>query len=543
MAWVLEISTIDVGQGESSLIIARDVGGPGGTRTMLIDGGRPNWAVWVHTYVSGRLAALGIAQLDHLVVTHYDLDHSGGVVRLLISDNLWVLSNLLANSAATAWAAANGRGRNANQRRSAAAAAAAAAARGGYNRPGKQCANVAVNAAAAAETIAVPNAVNGAEYGRQYADAQPTVNVNMRLLVTPALVRGAGVAAGTAAEANAGVAPPVTTAVFGALQNSVTGAIDTGGLYRNVNVIDIGDTYHVPTQYLPALVSGQVYFRGGTTARPPGANRTRTSVQPANLGAELLWNSGPGPIAAPANSPAAFLVANNKYIWRAPMGTCPIASGEPENDDSIALIIRFGQFFFYTGGDLPTVGEDLVGNAVFANGLPNPQGGAAFPLPARIAAFKLGHHGSDRSTSNTFLNRINARAAVISCGFNGFGKGDKHPTQAVINRLQAHAGVDPFYLTNCNYITTHIPASNGQDQLAALNNRSRVCGDNGSPNVAPGRHRGDSRLYINQAESTAGPGVGRSFHIDYWDADDNPFAPAVGGVQPPIGAMTEDHQY
>jgi len=335
----------------------------------------------------------------------------------------------------------------------------------------------------------------------------------------------------------------VTTAVFGALQNSVTGAVNTGGLYRNVNVIDIGNTNNMPEQYREALV-GVVYFRRGFRSLLPGPNRPRTSVQPANLGAEMLWNSGLAPIAAPANSPAAFLVANNKYIWRAPVGTCPIASGEPANDASIALIIRFGQFFFYTGGDLPTVGEDLVGNAVFAHGLPDPQGGgAAFPLPARIAAFKLGHHGSDGSTSNAFLNQINARAGLISCGFNGFGTGDKHPTQAVINRLQASAGIDPFYLTNCNYVTTHIPASNGQDQLAAMNSRSRVCGDNASPNVAPGRHRGNCRLYLNQAESTAGPGVGRSFHVDYWDQDDNPFAPAVGGAQPPIGPMTEDQQY
>jgi len=265
----------------------------------------------------------------------------------------------------------------------------------------------------------------------------------------------------------------------------------------------------------------------------PGINRRRLSLGPADLGREILWNSGAAPIPAPAGAPAVFVVAAQSSAWQGGQASRGFATTQPKNDQETGLVVRFGQFFYYTGDDLPTVGEDLIGAAVRGNGFANPQGGQAFDRPSRIAAFKCGHHGADGSTSDTFLQALDARAAMISCGSNQFGTGDRHPTQNVIDRINVR--VPRFYLTNCKYVTNHIPASNGADQLIDVNNRSRVCGDNADNNLAVGRHRGDARLFLTQAESTAQPGPGRRFHVAYFDHDDMPHQPNVL-----VGLRTDD---
>jgi beta-lactamase superfamily II metal-dependent hydrolase len=556
MPWELEISTIDVGQGESSLLIARNPAVAGAVRTMLIDGGEPGYAQTVHQYVSQRLTALNVPALHHIVVSHYDQDHSGGVIRLLANDNLYAIAKAIAQAAANAVMAAIGNGVDDAHQVAAAAAAAVATILGGYNLPGAARAALAAGAGAQAEGISLPKKNNtaqniraGANCGRDYIDNEIGNNgknsVNAQLItrkpradeITRLAALGAtdsSVAHGTAGER----AASALTDVWPKIRGAVTDSFMTDGLYHRANVIDIGNTGHVPGAYA-RCVGGTVTMWSNSAVRAPEIDRTRTSVGPVRLGNEMLWNTGPAAIAAPApaNAPATFLVACNKYMWRAPANQVPIASGQPDNDDSIALVVRFGNFFFYTGGDLPSAGEDLVANAVRTYGFTNPQGGAAFPAATRIAAFKAGHHGSDHSTSDYFLTRILPTAAFISCGENQFGD-INHPAQPVIDRMDATAGLF-FYLTNCNYATNHIPASDGIEQISVVGNRSRVCGDNERPNLKPGRPRGDIRLYLSEAESTVPAGPGRQFHVQYWDNDDLPAGPP-GTL---IGTTTEDRQF
>jgi len=548
MAWELEISTIDVGQGESSLIIAQDPVA-GQARSMLIDGGLPSYAEFVHDYIRARFVVRGLTRLDHIVVSHYDDDHSGGVMSLLNADNFCAVTETIGQAAATAVVAAVGRGIGAANQAAAGGAAAAAAATGGYDIAGGGAyAPIAVDAGETAESLVLApantqdvNAARGARLGFQRGTGAQLANP--RLVQSPQSVTKAAVAAalgalsvpgGTAATRGAAA----QARVFQAIRGAVDYPVMTGGIYHSTHVIDIGDTNHVPDQY-GGIVTGSVRMWKNYSAVPPGISRQRTSLGRANLGDEVLWYSGPAATAirAPADSPAAFVVACNKYVWQAPANQVPIASGQPENDDSIALVLRFGRFFFYTGGDLPTEGEDLVADAVMATGFANPQGGAAFPAAGRIAAFKCGHHGSDNSTSEDFLAAINPVAAVISCGKNVFGRGDRHPTLELVKRLVTYDQY--FYLTNCNYIDDNIPATNGGDQLQDVNNRSRVCGDNNDvDNQAPGRHRGDIRLYLGQAESTAVVAAARTFHVEYWDNDDT-----AGPGSAIVGVRTEDHLF
>jgi competence protein ComEC len=88
------------------------------------------------------------------------------------------------------------------------------------------------------------------------------------------------------------------------------------------------------------------------------------------------------------------------------------------NDASVVTQIVFGETKFLLTGDLPTTGEKFLIDTYSGS------------LKSDI--LKLGHHGSDTSTSPEFLSNVSPGVAVISAGANNsFG----HPHQSVINLL------------------------------------------------------------------------------------------------------------
>ena len=131
MAWNTYIHTIDVGQGESSLIIAKDDGSGGESRTMLIDGGLSVYAATVHKFVAEKVSG----PLNQMVFSHYDKDHSGGLMAILIADNLYNICDTIAMPACIyAKKAKDGSSKNTRPYLIAAAAATARATwAGGYN--------------------------------------------------------------------------------------------------------------------------------------------------------------------------------------------------------------------------------------------------------------------------------------------------------------------------------------------------------------------------------------------------------------------------
>src|SRR4051794_10979190 len=64
---------VDVGTGASTLIVS-----PTG-KTLLVDGGPPGSGA----KISGLLATLGITTIDFTVITHYHIDHMGGMIEVL----------------------------------------------------------------------------------------------------------------------------------------------------------------------------------------------------------------------------------------------------------------------------------------------------------------------------------------------------------------------------------------------------------------------------------------------------------------------------
>ena len=103
--------------------------------------------------------------------------------------------------------------------------------------------------------------------------------------------------------------------------------------------------------------------------------------------------------------------------------------GFDENNNSAAFLVKFGDFKYFTAGDLTTEQEDrLLGKL------------------GNLTAFKCGHHGSKHSTSeDKFLANAKPKVSFISAGKHSYC----HPDEAVLKRL--HNKNIPAYLTNCCY--------------------------------------------------------------------------------------------
>jgi len=94
--------------------------------------------------------------------------------------------------------------------------------------------------------------------------------------------------------------------------------------------------------------------------------------------------------------------------------------GEDVNEDSVVLLLEFGEF-----------------QAVFAGDAGFPAESAMAGRLRRVDLLKVGHHGSRGSTGEAWLDALAPAVAVISLGRNDYG----HPAPATIERLRAHGVV------------------------------------------------------------------------------------------------------
>ena len=100
----------------------------------------------------------------------------------------------------------------------------------------------------------------------------------------------------------------------------------------------------------------------------------------------------------------------------------PVGSGYKDlNNDSVVLRADFGaSSVLYTGDAEDVSEEEMI---------------ARYALTGKLDCdlLKVGHHGSDSSSTEAFLNAVTPEYAVISCGEgNDYG----HPTQIVLHRLE-----------------------------------------------------------------------------------------------------------
>lgn len=96
-----------------------------------------------------------------------------------------------------------------------------------------------------------------------------------------------------------------------------------------------------------------------------------------------------------------------------------------QNDNSLMLRVEFGKASFLFTGDAEATEEEEI----LAQG-----------NPVQADVLKVGHHGSETSTSEAFLQAVHPVCAVISCGAgNDYG----HPHQETLDKLSA-AGVTVY---------------------------------------------------------------------------------------------------
>lgn len=95
------------------------------------------------------------------------------------------------------------------------------------------------------------------------------------------------------------------------------------------------------------------------------------------------------------------------------------------NDYSIVIRLDYGETSFLFTGDAEVASEEEILDTFPASKI-------------KCDVLKVGHHGSNSSTSEAFLAAANPALAIISCGEgNEYG----HPTQTILDRL-ANANVD-----------------------------------------------------------------------------------------------------
>jgi beta-lactamase superfamily II metal-dependent hydrolase len=115
-----------------------------------------------------------------------------------------------------------------------------------------------------------------------------------------------------------------------------------------------------------------------------------------------------------------------------------------ENDYSIGTLISYGAFDEWLGGDVDGEYSSAFGYSYHDIEL------SVAPEVGDVDVYRVNHHGSDHSTSPTFLGQLDPQVSIISVGDgNTYG----HPRQAVMNALLATSDV---YLTERGDPTTNI---------------------------------------------------------------------------------------
>lgn len=99
----------------------------------------------------------------------------------------------------------------------------------------------------------------------------------------------------------------------------------------------------------------------------------------------------------------------------------PVEAYEVMNDQSLVYRFEYGKVSFMFTADQQEGAETGVLEKLSAKDLD-------------VTVLKVGHHGSEGSTTDEFLAALSPQYAVISCGENTYG----HPHKEVLDRLQNH---------------------------------------------------------------------------------------------------------
>lgn len=105
-------------------------------------------------------------------------------------------------------------------------------------------------------------------------------------------------------------------------------------------------------------------------------------------------------------------------------------TGVDENDMSIALLIQYGNFRYFIGGDFEHPTEEKI---------------AQRNLVMDVDIYQANHHGSDTSSAPNFLDDLKPAVIIISNGNHG---GYKHPRQSTLNSYDTLSLKPKVFQTN-----------------------------------------------------------------------------------------------
>ncbi len=101
-----------------------------------------------------------------------------------------------------------------------------------------------------------------------------------------------------------------------------------------------------------------------------------------------------------------------------------LSSNHDENDMCVGLLVEYGDFDFFVGGDLSGV------NSSSYSDIETPTA----PDVGDVDVYRVDHHGSSSNSNTTFVSSLLPEVSIISVGSNSYG----HPTQTILNRLVSY---------------------------------------------------------------------------------------------------------
>lgn len=126
----------------------------------------------------------------------------------------------------------------------------------------------------------------------------------------------------------------------------------------------------------------------------------------------------------------------------------PYLPGLEENDMSIGLLIQYGDFIYFNGGDMEKPTEKKIADR---------------HLATDVDVCKANHHGSHKCSLAEFMQDLSPSVIIISNGSNGTYK---HPRQVSLDTYQA-LSPKPLVLQTNKYLKADPQGGNVEDRFIA----------------------------------------------------------------------------
>lgn len=123
--------------------------------------------------------------------------------------------------------------------------------------------------------------------------------------------------------------------------------------------------------------------------------------------------------------------------------------GEDENDMSLSLLIQFGNFHYFIGGDIETPTEEKI---------------AELEVVHVVDVYQANHHGADNGSTEDFIEALQPNVVIIS---NGSHRGHKHPRQTTLTRLEGLNSNPTIFQTNKYLNAANDSGGNVRDEFIA----------------------------------------------------------------------------